>query len=235
MSDSLSKKISFLLLGLFCVGFLVILWNFWGRLSFPEDYRMFRDDGKENLNPGEPIAEKFMSSQSNLAQVNILLGNLENIFPSEKLIVSILDENCQATLRETSHAWPSHAPKQFDRFSFDPIPDSQGKTYCLSILFDAHEMRKSRPYVVKMKQTGNVSDSFMNLATGKVTEEQTLLFRPAYREDSPKATLAELIRRMSAYKAEYLQGTLLLTLVLLFLGSTFFLSFWLLLRQEKDE
>jgi hypothetical protein len=86
------QKISWLIGAIFLVGCFLILSNFWNRLAFPMDYRFFDDDGNENLSPGQPIVETFAAQDNNLAQVNILMGNLEKIQAGEKLIVSILDE-----------------------------------------------------------------------------------------------------------------------------------------------
>jgi hypothetical protein len=133
-------------------------------------------------------------------------------------------KNCKETLRIAKHTWPTHAPKQYDRFTFVPIPDSQDKTYCLSILYEAREKRKSVPYVQKMKEAGDSNDYFTNTVSGKVYTEQALIFRPAYKETTAQTTLDELVRRMGAYKASFLKNGWLLFIYGGFLLST--LSSW---------
>lgn len=219
----------------FFAGVIFLLANFSERLSFPYDYRMFDDDGNENLVPNQPIAQKFIALRNNLDQINLNLGNLEKIQTGEKLTVSLLDAGCKKTLRTATHQFPSHAPKQFDHFSFDLIPDSVGQQYCLQILYEAKEKRKSVPFVRKKKATGESNDSFTNQITGKVYPEETLIFRPAYRETSWQATLAELNRRMSAYKANWLQGNPLFFIFGFFLATTILLVLVLILRQEEQD
>lgn len=234
MSDSWYKKISWIIAGLFIAGFFGILALFWNRLVFPVDFRMFKAGGSENLNPNEPLAQKFPALENNLSQVNILLEDIGKVLASDKLTVSILDEKCAETIRIAKLEWPANTPKQYERFAFDPIPDSKDKTYCLKILYESPEKRKSRPFVRKMKNTGNASDQFVNLKSGKIYAGQTLIFRPAYAEKSASAAIGELLRRLGAYKANYLQGNSLLWIFGGFILSALAAAFILIFFREQE-
>lgn len=218
---------------LFLAGVAVILSNFWSRLSFPNDYRFYDDDGNENLVPGEPIAQKFTATSDNLRQVNLLLGNLEKIESGERLVVEIRDADCRDVIRTAAHHWPSHAPKQYDRFQFEPIPDSEGREYCLAVTYEASEKRKSRPYVKKEKKTGNDTDFFVNLVSGEIFEQEHLIFRPAYGMGSPGADYQELNRRMSAYKAWFLKDLWLSAIFGAFLVLTLVTTLALILMPDE--
>lgn len=234
MTDTNYKKISRIIAILFFSGFITILVIFWNRLVFPVDFRMFKTSGNENLAPGEPLAQKFPALENNLSQVNILLEDIGKVLAGDKLTVSILDEKCAETIRIAKLERPANIPKQYERFAFDPIPDSKDKTYCLKILYESPEKRKSRPFVRKMKNTGNASDQFVNLKSGKIYAGQTLIFRPAYAKKSASAAIGELIRRLSAYKANYLQGSSLLWIFGGFILSALAAAFILIFSRERE-
>lgn len=220
------KKIHALLAGLFAIGFILIIFSFWQRLSFPEDWRIFDTNSRIILTPNEPITQTFHSTNNNLAQINLLLRN-DNLQFGERLIVEILDENCSENIRTASLEWPHYAPKQYDYFSFEPITDSNDKIYCLKITYKAKEKRKEMPYISTMKETGNSTDQFIVHAkkTDKIFNEQSFIFRPAYEKNTAGETVNELARRISAYKADFLRNNFLLLIIYGFIIVTITLVF----------
>jgi hypothetical protein len=88
--------------------------------------------------------------------------------------------------------------------------------------------------VKKEKKTGQESDSFQNLVSGKIYPQEHLIFRPAYAMGSAQADYQELNRRMSAYKAFFLKGAWLTGLFGLFLLSTIALTLALIFMRESE-
>jgi hypothetical protein len=192
------------------------------------------DTGKfENFVSNVPLGEKFTATKDNLAQLNIITDNLDKLQNGDKFEVSVLDENCQNTIRTAKLEWPGNAPKQFSLFSFEPIPDSKGKTYCMKLLYVSSEKRKDPPKVQKMSHIGDSNYQYLNLKNGEIIPEQEFIFRPAYKLNSAKDTLSELVRRMSAYKASYLKDDFLIVIFIGFLLSS--LAVMLLLIFTSDD
>jgi hypothetical protein len=215
------KKINRWLLGLFLIGFGLILLAFWRWLVFPTDYRLFETSGKIILQPNEALTQLFTAKENNLSQIQIILRD-ENMPFGEKLTLSIRDENCKDVIRSAQVDWPLHAPKQYDYFTFPAIPDSKDQTYCLHLLFEAGKKRKHMPYVLTMKDTGNAQDQILEWkknGTQKAYAEQSFVFHSSYKTKSAE-TLSEFTRRLSAYKASYFQGNASLWIIAFFLVAT---------------
>jgi len=221
MIDTNNKKINRWLLGLFLIGFGLILLALWRWLVFPTDYRLFQTSGKIILQPKEALTQLFEAKENNLSQIQIILRDEAMPF-GEKLTLSIRDENCQDVIRSAQVDWPLHAPKQYDYFTFPAISDSKDKTYCLHLLFEAPKKRKYMPYVLTMKETGSDQDQILEWkknGTQKAYAQQSFIFHPAYKTKSAE-TLSEFARRLSAYKASYFQGNASLWIIALFLVAT---------------
>jgi hypothetical protein len=217
MLNITDKKISWLLLGLFAFCLLLVLVPFFERLSFPNKYRFFETDDRISLGPNEPIMQIFTATENNLSQIKILMRN-DKVLRGEKLIVSILDENCQETIRESSLSRPNYAPKQYDFFTFEPISDSQNKKYCLNLLWQAEKKRKDQPNVSIMEKTGNPEDTFtVKDKKNKTHSEESIVFHPGYEKNSFGENIQELARRMSAYKADFLKSSNLILIFSAFL------------------
>lgn len=219
-----NKKINRWLLGLFLIGFGLILLAFWRWLVFPTDYRLFETSGKIILQPNEALSQLFEAKEDNLSQIQIILRDEFMPF-GEKLTLSIRDENCKDVIRSAQVDWPLHAPKQYDYFTFSTISDSKDKTYCLHLLFEAPKKRKYMPYVLAMKETGSDQDQILEWkknGTQKVYAQQSFVFHPSYKTKSAE-TLSEFARRLSAYKASYFQGNASLWIIALFLLTTLLL------------
>jgi|GEM_PF-6995682 len=224
MINTSDKKMEKRLLGIFLVGFILIFSALWRWLAFPTDYRLFETSGKIILQPNEPLSQLFISAENNLSQIQLILRD-ENMPWGENLTLSIRDENCEEVIRSAQVDWPLHAPKQYDYFTFPAISDSQDKTYCLHLLFEASKKRKYMPYVLTMEGTGNATDQILEWkknGTQKAYAQQSFVFHPAYKQKTAQ-TFSELARRISAYKTSYFQGNDPLWLIAIFLLATLLL------------
>lgn len=230
MLKKLTQKINVWLLIIFLFGFFLILSIFWRRANFSHDYRLFETSGKIILQPNEALSQIFNSKEDNLSQIKLILRD-EKMPWGEKLTLTVRDENCEKTIRSASTAWPLHSPKQYDYFTFSPIPDSKDKTYCLHLLFEAPKKRKGMPYVLTMEATGDTKDQILEWkknGTKKEYREETFIFHPGYKQKTAE-TFLELARRFSAYKANYFQGYASIWLIAIFLLVTIVLVGFLIL------
>jgi hypothetical protein len=228
MNDKRYHRIKYMIGALFATGFVIILFAFFQRSSFTNDWRIFESEERVILSPDEPITQLFVATDNNLSQIKILLKN-EDILPGEKLTLSIMDESCTNQIRTGTLLKPTRSPKQYNFYTFDPIADSQGKTYCLSVLFQAEKKRKDGPSITITEKTGDPNDHFENRKKNKVYSEQSLIFHPSYKKSSLSETSSELTRRMSAYKAEFLKNGWLGIIILGFLVTTLLLGVILIL------
>jgi hypothetical protein len=230
MTKNIFTTLSLVLIGVFLWASFLLLENIWERSALTHGFQRFEEDGKENLIPGEPIMQLFRATHDNLSQLNILMTNLDSIEPEDSLTLTIRNETCTDILRILEHHLPAHSPKQYDNWVFEPIKDSQGKTYCLHTLYEAPEKRATRPAIHKDKETGNPEDVFIRLKSDEIKryDQERLIFRPAYRE-SLSQTWDELNRRISAYKADFVSGWMLTLVIVGFFISTFTLVTALLL------
>lgn len=230
MIKKISTPISLILIGVFLWTGFLLMENTWERYALTYDFERFEKDGRENLVPGEPIMQLFTATHDNLSQLNILMTNLNSIESEDVLTLTLKNEKCDETMRTLEHHLPSHAPNQYDNWTFEPIEDSQGKTYCLYVLYEAPEKRDTRPAIYKDKETGNPDDIFIRLKSDEIKryDQERLIFHPAYRE-SLSQTWNELNRRISAYKANFVSGWMLTLVIVGFFISTLTLVITLLL------
>lgn len=221
MQKKLTNKINAWLLIIFLFGFFLILSIFWRRANFSSDYRLFETSGKIILQPNEALSQIFKSKEDNLSQIKLILRD-EDMPLGEKLTLTVRDEKCEKIIRSAQVDWPLHAPKQYNYFTFSPIPYSKDKTYCLHLLFEAPKKRKGMPYVLTMEATGNAKDQILEWkknGTKKEYNEETFIFHPGYKQKTAQM-FSELSRRIRAYKASYFQGYASIWLIAIFLIMT---------------
>lgn len=207
-----SKKINYFLTGFFLSALAVVFYYFFANLAFPESDYNFEIDGSAKLYPGLPVFQTFTAKENNLSQIKITLKN-SSIKTGDKIIFELADENCANVLAtdEISRFTPVG---MFYRFNFGKIEDSQDKKYCLHAAFFSNQ-KGDYPEISTSKDEIFKDSSFTNTGKNKTYPDRTLVFRPAYENESTWQNLQELNQRMSQYKPWFLKNIYLSTIALL--------------------
>jgi hypothetical protein len=111
-------------------------------------------------------------------------------------------------------------------FTFDPIPDSTGQAYCLSIEYrDGLMKRKERPYIRVTENEDFQASAYTDSGKGKTYAGRTLQIRPLYAPTTLVARFGELENRLSQYKPVFAKGSVLMIGIAgILLGLLFFCS-----------
>ena len=218
----------------FALGSLIALSSL-SEISFPTADRNFLGDTKRaELTKHGSITQVFQAEQEAIEGVRIFMGDTE-LGIGEWLEFQILDPSCQKVLRQKTHTLFSLPGERGVVFHFDPISESAGKTYCLSIAYRSGWIdRKDRPYI---RVTDLVGASYTDSGKQKSYPDRTLQFRPLYAPEGGHVIgrIRELENRLSQYKPAFAKGNMmLLGTMSTALGALFFILIDRANRRSRD-
>ncbi len=199
----------------------------WG---FP-DTRFPLEKGEKVKLDGAGVTQTFVASQNGLSGVNILFGGSQ-IKNGGTLRLTLFDADCQRKIAGTETFVTSLGADDAVRFPFAPISDSQGKTFCLTAQFTPKEgSKKAAVFIVPNALPEEAISLSLN---GTLRPNESLSFRPVYRNKTLGADLVELDQRISQYKPRFLKGIFLASIAILSVGLTFgFLIFAVIFPSKK--
>lgn len=203
------------------------------RLLFPDSTIKFLGESKRvELTPGKPVTQVFTISKEQLSGFQLFMGDTD-LALGESLEFTLLDPTCSTEIKKmTRTAFALPLTREL-RFTFDPIEDSAGKSYCLSIRFDQGlSKRTERPFIRVTEDPSFESLSYTDRNKNKTYIGRSLQVRPLYSEPGYAHRLQQLENRLSQYKPVLLKGYVLTIGVLTVSFGMFF--FWLISRKAND-
>jgi|GEM_PF-4639436 len=204
------------------IGLLVIA--FLGQLRFPDSSVNFLGETKRaELGKNGALLQPVRIDHNGLEGFQIFMGNTGLSF-GEQLSFKLLDANCQVTIQKQSTTSLSLPPINGMRFTFDPIAESRGEAYCLSIEYRPGLIdRRERPYIRATEGDMFLDASYTDTGKGKTHVGRTLQIRPLYAPDTSLGRLQELENRLSQYKPAFVKGLVAsIGLIGILLGLLFF-------------
>ncbi len=217
-------KFNHVLIAVSVILLVILFWKFTGLLSFPDSNIQFEGESKqEKLYPHLPLIQKITATKNNFSQINVSLSKFSPKLGDE-IVLEILDESCQNILAKSKINTLTWNKISYEKFSFKPISNSEGKVYCLQFIYIP--FRKEQDKRAYVSSYASPDASYTNTGNKKNSEEQknrTLGLKPAYKNGSNWQNVSQLVDRMSQYKPEFFKGYLLEIIFLLSL--IFIISF----------
>lgn len=198
-------KFNRILILLFVLFSGIILWQFFGLLSFADSTFTFEGESQqEKFYPNSPLIQKITAAENNFNQVNVSISKFSPKL-GDKIILKIADESCEKVLAKSQIDLFTWKSPSYEKFKFPTLLDSKDKTYCLKFTHILGKFKpKQKAYTSAFLLEGS---SYIN--TGKSPEEQknrSLKLRPAYGTDSAWQDFSKLSERMAQYKPDYLKN-----------------------------
>ncbi|MFA7209290.1 MAG: hypothetical protein WC120_03305 [Parcubacteria group bacterium] len=206
-----SKKIFLIIVSIIT---LSIAWRFFDLLSFRDSNIVLQKGLTVKLRPKGSLQQKFVANRDGLTKIEVLLRSpgikYEN---GDRMEMKLADANCEENLR-TGYLDDSFLnTENLYEFSFDRIPDSQEKEFCLTATFaNKKESAKSIQFFTMGDETG-----------------QPLSIRPVYKNAHIWQDFSELNQRISQYKPWFLKHYFLAAIAISFIVISI-LSLILLIR-----
>lgn len=214
-------KFNHILIVLFILFSGIIFWQFLSLLSFPDSNIQFEGESKqEKLYPNLPLIQKITATKNNFSQMNVSLSKFSPKF-GDKIVLEILDESCQNILAKSKINTLTWNNIGYEKFSFKPILDSEGKIYCLKFIYIPFGKEQDKRAYISSHTSPDVA--YTNTGNKKDSGEQknrTLELKPAYENGSNWQNISQLMDRMSQYKPEFFKGY---SLEIIFLISLIFI------------
>lgn len=194
-----------------------IVFNVSQKWGFPDTRFPIKKGEKIKLDEAG-ATQTFVAQRSGLSGVNILFGG-SSIKEGGTLSFAILDEHCKATLREEKRFTRTLNADNSTDFSFSPLSDSAGKTFCFKTNFTPEKgSKKAAIFIIP----NTLPQEKLSLSiNGESRPEKSLALRPVYRNTNLFADLAELNDRISQYKPWFLKDAFLGTFTFLSIGLSF--------------
>ncbi len=203
------------------------------RLLFPDPAIKFLGESKRvELTPGKPVTQVFTIRESRLAGFQLFMGDTD-LGLGESIEFSLLDPTCSVLVKKMVRTAFTFPVTRELRFTFDPIEDSLGKSYCLSVRFDEGRQKQSeRPFIRATEDSAFESYSYTDTSKNKTYIGRSLQVRPLYSEPSYGNRFQQLENRLSQYKPVLFKGYVLaIGVLIIFLGMIFF---WLISRKTEN-
>lgn len=187
---------------------IVVFGKFFSILYFPDSsVPLEKGDPIIEINPGTTTEQKFVSVRNGLSKMEFLLRT-PGPKKGETVKVEVADEKCQKTIKKGELKKSFISSGNLYEFKFDPIPDSEGKAYCLKI----------KPEKKKFKFfTMDSNDSRLELQD---IPDRSLAIRAVYKNESIGQDFSELNQRISQYKPWFLKHVYLDAIIILFLATS---------------
>ena len=210
---------------------VLILWNLSKGWGFP-DTRFPMEKGEKIKLDETGATQTFIANRNGLSGINVLFGG-SSIKEGGTLSFAILDEHCEATLREEKRfVWTLNADNSTD-FFFSSLPDSDGKAFCFKTNF-APEKGSKKAAIFSIPNT--LPDEKLSLSiNGELRPGESLALRPVYRNASLFANFVELNHRISQYKPWFLKEAFLGALITLSVGLSYAFLFFTLSFSSKED
>ncbi len=184
---------------------------FFSNLSFPDARLNFLGESKRaELTSGAALTQVILIEQDRLKGFQIFMGDTDLAF-GERLDFTLLDPTCHKVLarsRRTFFSWPVI---RAIHFTFNPIRESAGQAYCLSIEYrDGLMKRKERPYIRVTENEDFQVSVYTDNSKNKTYIGRTLQVRPLYTAATFSERIGELENRLSQYKPAFMKGSMLI-------------------------
>jgi hypothetical protein len=152
------------------------------------------------------VSQTFVASDNDLTEVQIFVGTYARV-NTVPLVFTLSEGNGPAlhTIRADPVAIYDNA---YHPFIFDPIPDSRGKAYTVTI--SSPRAKPGNAFTVWLGNCDCYPDGRLSV-NGRPRQDQELAMRVDYQH-SGVVVWKELINRMSQYKPEIVKGAGLLLL-----------------------
>ncbi|MFZ1735426.1 MAG: hypothetical protein WAU31_00625 [Candidatus Moraniibacteriota bacterium] len=224
MFQSLSQKIFLVsIVGLTAI----VIANIAHQWGFPDTRFPLEKSEKVKLDETGAM-QTFIATRNELSGINILFGGSQTK-NGGTLSIALLNASCQEKIIEQKGFTTSFDTENSFRFSFPPISDSKGKTFCLTTHFaPAKGSKKAAIFVT----TNTLPQEALSLSiNGEMRPNESLSFRPVYRNKTLLADFVEINQRISQYKPWFLKGITLAVITILSIGLTLI---FLILAITKD-
>ncbi|HRY82223.1 MAG TPA: hypothetical protein P5232_00745 [Candidatus Moranbacteria bacterium] len=176
-------------------------------VRFEKELIFFEDSLEKNsdikISPQQPFSSKFISTRSNLAEIEILLGGGKKLGNPKAVKFKLAQENCTEIEREGSAEFSYLGRKDLYRLKFSKIADSKGKKYCLILEYKPQETNAK------------------NLQVYTLNDQLTM--RPGYKNTSILENFYELNQRISQYKPWFFKHYYLWAIFISFIILSIFL------------
>jgi hypothetical protein len=185
--------------------------SFLSSLSFPDtSYNFLGETKRVELSPGQPVTQVFSAMSDRLERIKIVMGDT-HLGLTERIEFALLDATCSVVLRSATRHWYTPEPRIFTSFDFEPLVESAGQRYCLSLTYvSSARQRKDRPFIAASEGGAFASMSYTDAGKGRTYEHRSLHIRPSYGEATITGRLWQLENRLSQYKPAIVKGYMLL-------------------------
>lgn len=224
-----SRKIVFL--GSITLLTILVAWNLFQAWGFPDTHFPLEKGEKIKLDE-TGATQTFVARRDGLSGVNVLFGG-SSIKNGGTLSLTLLDGECAKTLREEARFVRTLNADNSTDFSFSPIPDSNGKTFCFKTHF-APEKGSKKAAIFAIPNTLPSEKRSLSI-NGEARPGESLALRPVYRNANLFADLGELDQRISQYKPWFLKDAFLATIAIFSIGLSFGFLFLVVFSKEKDK
>lgn len=206
-----SKKI---LLGIFVAVSALVFLKFLSLVSFSQSEIILEKGELLDMEKQETVAQKFTSNRDNLKKISFLVRS-SGVKKGDKVSMRLADENCENVIREGLLLDSFVDSDNLYEFKFKPVPDSNGKTYCILATFEPKNPN-AKPIRLFTTDDNHFQFPAENITTGQKMAGH-LSIRPAFENDSVWQDLGELNQRISQYKPFFLKHYFLWFVVISFL------------------
>ena len=198
---------------------IVVTWSasILGEDRYSEELATFRappyaagTEAVPEIASGVTVGASFLATEDDLTGIDVRMATNGRL-NSGSLIFTLATSLTGAPLRTLQLPSANIRPDLFHRFAFEPIEDSAGQTYYLTLAAPGVETGNG---VSPWTQDCNCEPSSELYINGERQDQRELAMSVVYRAET-RGTLWELINRMSQYKPELVKGVgfLLISLV----------------------
>jgi len=163
----------------------LILYFFVSSLFFPDSNWIIAKDNAIKLVSGKTITQKFIASEDNLSQIEVLFSKAtaSGLKNGAEVNMQIKDQACFKTLGEASWGENTLHSNNTYAFHFNKISGSKGKTYCFLITLQKNE-GSAKGVGVFTNNTPSVNSQYLfDGGSGIELKNQSLSMRPAYQNN----------------------------------------------------
>lgn len=196
--------------------------------SFPDT--SFSLEKGEKVKISTEVTQTFISHRDGLADMRILFGNSDTS-GGGILSLDILDDVCETPIRSVKKTINTLNSENTVNFPFQRIENSRGKIFCLKISFEQGKgSKKATTFVHPNTDHENVLTLSLN---GDVRPNESIAFRPSYRNATIFADISELFDRISQYKPWFLKMSFLTIIVIISVIASFLFLFLIGWEEKK--
>jgi hypothetical protein len=205
-----------ILLPVFFIGLFLVLFKLSDIFYFPDSNWKMGRESKIELLASKPVIQKFKADKNDLASMEMLFGRSSLKKVNGKIHFEIMEENCANKIANDYLIPQDINSDDSNAFTFNKIADSENKTYCLNLTFEAGNSATKNPFIF-INPNNSLDNIFLVNADGNELKNQSLSMRPAYKNDNVWQDMTELNKRISQYKPWFLKHYYLSFVVISFI------------------